>query len=57
MKKYEIRHIVTMEEVFEVSVADDDDESNCDDSSTGNINILFMSLFHKILFRIRKVST
>ena len=45
MKNYAVRHIVTMEEVFEVSVADDDDddgESNCDNSSSGN-NIRFIA--------------
>ena len=35
MKKYEIKHTITMEEVFEVSVADED-ENNDETCTNGN---------------------
>ena len=38
MKKYEIKHTITMEEVFEVSVADED-ENNDETCTNGNDTI------------------
>ena len=40
MKKYEVRHTVTMEEVFEVSFADNDDEEENNDDYCTNGNVM-----------------
>ena len=51
MKKYEIRHKVIMEEVFEVSFADDDNENDDKPSSDGNnIKWNFRSVVSRLIY-------